>query len=161
MKWNNVYDQGEICPIIDSFAELCDVNDRASVGLPGKGDLSCSLLDSVVRAVVTSGYGQPRLRIGRVDWPRAIARISDQDGDDVTRCSLGPDWWGNGQRSFYIVSQSLWRAQLGYVSTRDAARSTLYRLPRLASHVRDSAEKHSGPRHFRKETIVSRRVDYW
>lgn len=58
---------------------------------------------------------------GCVDWPLAIARISNQDGDDVTERARTRVGGGKRRSAFlYSYSQSRWRAQSqAYVSTRD------------------------------------------
>lgn len=50
--------------------------------LPGKGDLVLRAFPNSVKS--SSERAATREAAGRVDWPGAIARISDQDGGDVT-----------------------------------------------------------------------------
>lgn len=111
----------EICSSARSFVKLYELTTTVR-SLPGKGDLV--LRGAFPGSVEAVAIPTVLVYTGHVDWPHAIARISNQDGDDVTRCLLNADWWGVERLSFYIVSQSHWRAQLGYVSTRDTSLNT-------------------------------------
>lgn len=64
-----------------SIYQIMQVNAERSV-LPGKGDLVLRAFPQFREA--SSERAASHEAADRVDWPSAIARISDQDGGDVT-----------------------------------------------------------------------------